>query len=265
MRRAMWGAATDIGRVRRVNEDAVLASPPVFAVADGMGGHAAGDVASAMCVDVLGALADIAPARLSREQVLHQIRKADAAVTSAAVHPDRIGMGTTLCLLAFVDGSPSGRCVLVANVGDSRAYRVGPGGLEQLTHDHTVTQELVDRGEIAPHEAEGHPESHVVTRSLGSGARLDIDWRLVEAGPRDVFVLATDGLTREVPPDEIATIVRASHSPQHATDALVAAALGAGGRDNVSVVVVVPDADPASSPVVDPLDAETDRRVGVLA
>lgn len=249
-----WGARTDVGRQRSVNEDAYLVRPPLFAVADGMGGHAAGDQASAITIDVLAEFAAItAP---TRHDVLRLIRKADAAIVQMASDPSKRGMGTTVCIVALLE-EQRGRA-LVANVGDSRVYLVGSDGWRQITRDHSLVQELLDAGSIDEAEVDHHPDRHVLTRSLGSGVSLEIDWWVVDAHRGERFVLASDGLTKELSPAEIVGIVSSNPDPQQAADRLVAAALDAGGRDNVTVVVVEPTTTVWS--VVgdaDPLDADT--------
>jgi serine/threonine protein phosphatase PrpC len=256
-----WAARSHPGLRRHRNEDSVLARPEVFAVADGMGGHAAGDLASQWTVAALDQVADAGP--VTRLAVLDAVRDADERLRRYA-RRRREDMGTTVCALA-VTGAGSGgpeRFGLL-NVGDSRAYRLRSGRLLQLTRDHSVVQELIDAGRITAADAPGHPERHVVTRSLGSDEHLDIDWWRIEPMRQDRYLLTTDGLTKEVTDDGIRSIIGSEPDPHRAADALVDAALARGGRDNVSVIVidvVLVDAPAVPAQGPDPLDDDTTPR-----
>jgi len=258
-----WGERTHAGLVRSRNEDAVLAAPPLFAVADGMGGHAGGDVASSITVETLARLAKFAT--LTRTDVLDAVRAADASIANEASEDTR-GMGTTLCGLAITTSLAHPERLVVFNVGDSRAYRLRDGEFEQLTQDHSVVQELVDAGEITHDQAAMHPDQHVITRSLGGGDHLDIDWWTLEPQAGDRYLLTSDGLTKELETPSIAAIVAKATTPKEAAKALVAAALGHGGRDNVSVVIVEivavegVGADTSQFVGSDPIDSDTAPR-----
>lgn len=228
-----WGARTDVGRRRSRNEDAYVARPPVFAVADGMGGHDRGDVAAAMAIESLATF-ETGPVR--RSDLLAAIRRGHDTITELAV-AEGASMGTTLCGVASTDGDEPG-ALLVFNIGDSRVYRLRRGSFAQMTHDHSVVQELLDDGSIAPAQARSHPERHVVTRSLGAGGHLDIDWWTVEPETGDRYLICSDGLVKEVDVATIATIIESDRAPQELADELVAASLEAGGNDNITVVVV---------------------------
>lgn len=229
-----WGAGTHTGLRRKRNEDAHLAAPPLFVVADGMGGHERGDVAAQLAVRKL---AEVVGTATTRAGVLDAVRAADREIWSRSGADTERAMGTTLCgLICLPDDA--GQTVLVFNVGDSRVYRRRGGQLEQLTHDHSVVQELIDEGHIQPHEAETHPERNVITRSLGSGDPVDVDWWSVEAAVGDTFLLCSDGLVKEVALARITAVLTASSDPQARADQLIAEALSSGGRDNVTVVVV---------------------------
>lgn len=231
-----WCAATDVGRVRSVNEDSVLADLPVFVVADGMGGHEAGDVASRLVVDEFSRLSD---GPLSQpEEVAEVIDRANRAIVDHSIrHPGCSGMGTTAVGLLLVEhsGAPSW---LVFNVGDSRAYRLADHRLEQLSVDHSYVQELVDSGEITPLAARVHPQRNVVTRALGvdSGVEPDLWLRSPAAGER--FLLCSDGLSGELDDATIAEVLSTSVSADAAARELVRRALEAGGHDNVTVLVL---------------------------
>ena len=229
------GSATDVGKRRSHNEDALLADDNVFAVADGVGGHAAGEVAAGLVVDALACL--VGRSDLAVDEVVSRIRVINSEVLDEARHAaDRRGMATTLALAILTQRA--GPAWIVAHVGDSRVYRIQSGRLEQLTTDHTEVAELVAAGQLTPSQAKRYPRRHVVTRSLGVRPPLDVDARLVTAHAGDRLLLCSDGLTGDVDDAEIAAVLRSASNPQTAADALVQAALTAGGSDNVSVIVV---------------------------
>jgi PPM family protein phosphatase len=237
----LFSAATDRGAVRAINEDSVLAATPVWIVADGMGGHERGDLASRAAIGAFTALVDAAPAQ--PREVLDAVRAANDAVRAL---PGSGISGTTLTGLALVDMEGAGPHWMAVNIGDSRTYRWNGRSLEQQSVDHSVTQELLDQGLLTPEEALlPHPHRNVVTRALGADDDVEADVWLVPLRGTQVFLLCSDGLTKELPDDEIARII-VFHDQQHSRDAdgpslaerLVGAAIAAGGRDNVSVVVV---------------------------
>ena len=231
--RTSWGSATDRGRVREVNEDALLAYPPVFLVADGMGGHDAGDLASRIAVEEFAQLAGQSSA--SSDDV-----HACFARTSSRIRTEftRGRQGGTTVAGAAVTEHDGGWYWLVFNVGDSRVYRCSEGALEQVSVDHSVVQELLDSGELTPDAARRHPERHVLTRALGTGEPPEPDYWLLPAGVDDRLLICTDGLTRELSDTEIADVLASVDDPQEASALLVQHALERGGRDNVSAVVV---------------------------
>jgi PPM family protein phosphatase len=233
-----WGAASDVGLVRAGNEDAFVAEPMVFGVADGMGGHQAGEVAS-----------DIA-ARIIRDRlgtgasnvgvVVASVVEANASIYQAAhASVDQQGMGTTLTALVVMraDESNVARFALV-NVGDSRTYLLRNGELHRATVDHSYVQELVNTGHISEDEARTHPRRNIVTRALGIEPTVRVDTWLVPMVHGDRFILCSDGLVDEVHDDDIAAIAIAATDPQVAAEQLIAKANANGGRDNVTVVVV---------------------------
>ncbi len=233
------GVSTHVGRIRRVNEDSALARGKVFAVADGMGGHAAGEVASGIAVDALGELAD--RAALRPEDILRQLRVANERIlTSAARNPEQSGMGTTAAGVAVVTAGGSDHWA-VFNVGDSRVYRHLAGRLSLVTVDHSEVRELIDAGIITPEEARRHPLRNVVTRSLGSEPYPTPDVWVFPPYPGERFIICSDGLPNEVDDDAIRTLVDENEEPAACAEALVGAAVEAGGRDNVTVVVVALD------------------------
>lgn len=244
-------ARTDVGAVRELNEDSctVLTEPMLLAaVADGMGGHAAGEVASAAAVRALGegigrlAETEGGPSLEALGELVH-------AAHQAVLDDGPAGSGTTLTLLTALDAA-EGRWA-VANVGDSRVYRRPAGSpvLQQLTVDHSAVQMLVDAGELTPDEARVHPRRNVITRALGSTEQLVVDVGEVHAAPGDRFLLCSDGLTGELLDEEVLALLEDNEDPQAAVDALVEAALWRGGRDNVTVVLVqLPDAPETAAP-----------------
>ena len=232
-----WGAATDTGRVRTANEDSLLAVATVFAVADGMGGHAAGEVASSVALEALRAALDDRPVTMAN--VIDAVRAANGAVFSRSLaEPTARGMGTTLTLIAPATGDDERDHLVVANVGDSRGYLFADGELRQLTRDHSYVEEMLAAGQITSEEARTHPHRHVVTRALGVEPSVAVDAWLVTPEPGDRYLLCSDGLVNEVDDEQIARILSETPDPQVAADGLVGAANTAGGRDNISVVVV---------------------------
>ncbi len=206
-------------------------NPPLFAVADGMGGHGAGDLASSLAIDAVKAAARLRP--LSEDGVLAAIDGANRAIVT---YEGARGMGTTIAGLALVE-TLSGDRLMVFNVGDSRVYRLTGGSLVQVTIDHSEVQELVEAGVITRDEARVHPRRNIVTRALGTTPPSRPDRWLLPAIPGDRYMVCSDGLYSEVPDEKIAVLL-ASGTPQGAAQALVAAAEEAGGHDNITVIVV---------------------------
>jgi PPM family protein phosphatase len=246
MIRFSHGVDTSVGRVRRVNEDSYLAIPPIYAVADGMGGHGSGDVASRLAVEALARCVMLRP--LFTEAVLHAVEEANRVIIE---HDGPNRMGTTVTGLAGLE-TIGGDRLMVFNVGDSRVYRLAAGRVEQLTVDHSEVQELVLAGVLTPEQARTHPRRNVVTRALGGGSELAIDHWLLPAAGGDRFLICSDGLFGELPDEAIATLLTAAH-PQQAAGALVAAANDAGGRDNITALVV--DIESADTPQFRPVQA----------
>jgi serine/threonine protein phosphatase PrpC len=224
-----YAAATDVGLIRTNNEDAYLAAPPLFAVADGMGGHRAGEVASAGAIRAL------------KEEVGHDTDSLVAAVhaanravyAQASQNPDLAGMGTTItALLATADGAQ------IVHVGDSRAYLLRDERLRRLTQDHTVVERLAREGKIPADDVDHHPQRSVLERALGVGPEVDVDVRLLDVHLGDRLLLCTDGLTTMLEDEEIQAILLEENEPDAASRRLVAEALKAGGKDNVTAVVV---------------------------
>ncbi|MET4061601.1 serine/threonine protein phosphatase PrpC [Arthrobacter sp. UYP6] len=244
--RAVFGYASDRGLRREQNEDSLIAADPVFAVADGMGGHEAGEVASSICVRTLGDAPFVGEhlPEIGAPELRALLREADAGIRDAT--GGRAGTTLTGAVLVRENGVP---CWLVFNVGDSRTYRLTGGVLEQITVDHSEVQELVDMGQITPDEALVHPRRHVVTRALGTGSDTEADYWLIPVVPGDRLLVCSDGLTGEVSDGQLQQILASEANPQDACASMVQAALRSGGRDNITVLVVdVEGADDRSGP-----------------
>ncbi len=223
------GSTTDIGRVRERNEDSILVTHPLYVVADGMGGHRGGQVASQVALETMEELATEGSGSLA-----DHVRRANRAVWDRSVEDERLsGMGTTLTA-ARIDGASA----LIAHVGDSRAYLLRDGMLRQLTTDHTLVDRMVKSGEITEAEAEVHPHKNVLTRALGTDEQVEVDEDSLALADGDRLLICSDGLTGMVTEDQIQAILENSDHPQQAADRLVKAANRAGGIDNISVVVL---------------------------
>jgi len=227
----LTGSVSHAGRVREHNEDRIGVSPErgLYVVADGMGGRSGGDVASCIAVETINRV------MVAGTPLCETIVQADLAISEAAsVGEDSVGMGTTVVVLLLTDSR-----FRIAWVGDSRAYRINKG-IRRLSRDHSVVQELIDRGTIDENEARSHPRRNVITRALGNiqgdASKIDEVTGVVREG--DIFILCTDGLYGLVPDAVIEKIVCSHADPQAAADVLVQAALDAGGSDNISVIVV---------------------------
>ncbi len=230
--------ASDLGRTRKTNEDAYglnlsnTEGACNFVVCDGMGGAAAGEVASRLAVDAM--LRAMSQGVLTPETFQHAVDAANASVHhSAGQDPSRAGMGTTLVAMAT-----RGDRAWVAHVGDSRAYRFRNSRLERLTHDHSLVDEQVRLGQLTPAQAETSPMRNVITRAVGTQDEVDADLIEFVVQPGDLYLLASDGLMREVDDEHIAQILRASRELEKACAQLIRAANDAGGRDNITCVLV---------------------------
>ena len=232
------GAATSTGLVRDTNEDNAYAGERIFAVADGMGGHAAGEVASALVVAALEALDQ--REEIKPDDVREALVEANQAML-ADEHPEREGMGTTVSGIALLDLSGKQHW-LVFNIGDSRVYRYADDSLSQLTVDHSEVEELLAQGLLTPEEALDYPRRNVVTRALGLPYAPQPDQWVLPARPGERFVICTDGLTNEISDDTIAEVLHKRVDAEKTAEDLVRRALESGGRDNVTVVVVDHDA-----------------------
>lgn len=239
-----WGSRSDVGLVRGHNEDSFLVRAPLFAVCDGMGGHAAGEVASSIAVSTI---AEKAPAGADDVLMGVAVEAANTAVMLGAEQGvGKPGMGCTASCCLIEEGK-----MAIAHVGDSRIYLLRHGSLVRVTHDHSYVEELVDSGQITADEARTHPSRSIITRALGSDPDMYADHFSLEVSNGDRVILCSDGLSSMIADSEIEALAVSSATPQQAADNLVAAALTAGGLDNVTVVVV---------DVVDDGTAEKSRR-----
>ena len=235
--RLVFAAATDVGRMRKNNEDSYLSSKPVAAVADGMGGHSAGEVASAIAIEELAALGDRGPwenETAATDDLKQAILRANRRIREMAASDRKLnGMGTTLVALL-----EDGDMVHVANVGDSRGYLLRQGELSQVTVDHSLVQELVDDGRLSPEDAERHPQRSVITRALGIDPEVEFDLFTYKLQVGDRLLLCSDGLTDVVGTAQIRNVLLRVRSPQKAARQLVTVANEQGGPDNITVIVV---------------------------
>jgi PPM family protein phosphatase len=259
---------TNTGRKRRRNEDSFVCEPPLFAVADGMGGAQAGEIASSLAAAALsGALKEgdniTSPAAVLL--VVQLIQEANRRVHERATHDSAAsGMGTTMTV-ALVGSDNE---VAIGHVGDSRAYQLRAGVLVQLTDDHSLVAELVRRGELTAAEAEIHPQRSVITRALGTDPEVEVDVFVVDGLPGDVFLLCSDGLSTMVDADTIAVLVdRNRPDLRGAARALIAAANDGGGEDNITAVLfeLTADGQSASAPYVDDEEDTLHPEDGVVA
>ncbi len=226
-----WGARSDVGLVRGHNEDSFLLRAPLFMVSDGMGGHASGEVASSIAIETVG---EQAPGTADDVLLGAAVESANMSVIEASEQGiGKPGMGCTATAVLI-----EGNRMAVAHVGDSRAYVLRQGTLVRITHDHSYVEELVDSGQITADEARTHPSRSIITRALGSDPDMYADHFSLEVNDGDRVILCSDGLSSMISDAEIESLAVSSATPQQAADNLVAAALTAGGSDNVTVVVV---------------------------
>lgn len=225
-----FGSRTDVGCVREQNEDSLVVQPPLFVVADGMGGHAAGEVASEIAVRTI---AELAPKDADAEALGKAVEQANRDIINAAlIGEGREGMGTT-CTAAILQGNR----LVIAQVGDSRAYLLHSGVLTQLTRDHSLMANMIEAGQITPEEARTHPSRSVITRALGNDPNTVPDLYEINVEEGDRLLLCSDGLSSMLEDDEIQAVMNRIPDPQRCASTLVSGALVAGGLDNVTVVI----------------------------
>ncbi len=230
------GSASDVGRVRTVNQDLPLESPNLYAVADGMGGHVGGEVAARVAVETLERAFEHAP---TLDGLRAAFNEANGAVwQESQVNADLRGMGTTLTAMALVGGTGGKDVLALANVGDSRAYIFSGGELSQVTADHSLAEERMRHGEMTEEEAAVHPQRHILTRALGVSSEVEADMWELELHTGDRVLLCSDGLSNEVSTEEMAEILRDVDDPDEAARRLIEVANEHGGADNITVVIV---------------------------
>ena len=223
-------ARTDVGRVRSSNQDAVIVAPGLAGVADGMGGHQGGEVASAAARDLL--IEFLGDQEMSEGVLKTAVENVNQRIFVQQAEDEKLsGMGTTLTALWFDEKS-----IIMAHVGDSRAYRLRDGELKQMTHDHSLVEELVRQGMLTPEQAACHPMRNVITRAVGTEADIEVDLSTEERHPGDLWLICSDGLHGMVS-DERMKAILTGNEPEKAADLLLEAALEAGGRDNISLVI----------------------------
>lgn len=228
------GSATDVGLRRRINEDSLLSQHPVFLVADGMGGHEAGEVASAAALAAFEPLLGLPSVRV--EDAVGIVDRARDSVDALATG-SQAGAGTTLSGVLVSQHNGDGYW-LVVNLGDSRTYRLAEGELEQISVDHSVVQELVDSGQMTAEEAASAAERNVITRALGAGSDSDADFWMLPASAGDRILVCSDGLSGELDAAAIRRVLITEVAPQDAAEQLVQEALASGGRDNITAIVL---------------------------
>jgi PPM family protein phosphatase len=231
--RLNYGFGSHRGLRRQLNEDSLVVTGNLFAVADGMGGHEAGEVASRICVETLASGVKQVRDDLTAEQLQQLMVSSDDAIRRVADSR----AGTTLAGVAIVR-ERQGLYWMVFNVGDSRVYRMSEGEFSQVSVDHSEVQEMVDEGLLSREEARHHPRRHVITRALGTGEASAADFWMLPVHDGDRLMVCSDGLTSEVDDDEILQELSVHHAPQDAVDALIRSALRSGGRDNITIIVV---------------------------
>ncbi len=228
----MYGG-THVGNVRTGNEDAYCINDTWCAVADGMGGHKGGEVASRTAIEAVTAY--LATRALTPETIAEAVVYANRRVHDMAMNDAALdNMGTTFC--GVFD---CGNTLCIANVGDSRCYSVSPGEMKQITQDHSIVAELVRQGTLRPTDIATHPHKHVITRAIGTAGYVDVDCMTLAPSSGDILVVCSDGLTDMLSDERICDVVR-NTAPERVCDALIAAALDAGGVDNVTVIVILP-------------------------
>lgn len=238
-------ALTDVGQRRKINQDCVYASvepvgnlPNLFIVADGMGGHKAGDFASRFAVNAvresIGASQETNPIKLIRDAIELANR---GILRESDEHEEMRGMGTTIVVTTIID-----RYAYTANVGDSRLYLLGDT-LNQITKDHSLVEEMVRLGEITEAEARNHPDKNIITRAVGATSNVDIDFFDYKVGPGVIILMCSDGLSNMVEDEEIRRILRRTISIEEKARVLVETANENGGKDNIAVILVEPDSD----------------------
>ena len=254
--RLRWGGASHVGQVRQVNQDSLFVGTGLFVVADGMGGHAGGEIASRIAVETMeseleGADGDVRPPRRVLDLVTAVQAANDRVWAQSEDEPELAGMGTTVVAIGIVEEDSEVRLAIV-NVGDSRAYRLSGGQLDQISDDHSLVGELFREGRLTADEARAHPQKNIVTRAVGIDRYVAVDEFQILPRTGDRYLLCSDGLTDELTEDDIASVLRTVAEPEAAAEDLVRQANEAGGRDNITLIVVDVVDDGGSPVAADP-------------
>lgn len=260
-----WGSITHTGHRRELNQDALLVAYPLFIVADGMGGHMGGEIASASTIARLQGVAD--DGKVNAKSIEKALAR---AVKDIIAHPDTTDEGTgTTVTGVYLDTTTAEPTWVTLNIGDSRVYLLRDGSLVQITTDHSVVQELIAAGRLSPEEAESHPYGNVITRAVGpSELSVHPDYVRLDVIDGDRFVICSDGLTKELTDYGIGHFLAEHADPSAAVEAMLAASLDNGGRDNVTIIVLDvarvggPDSHGSVTPLVDEIDDDTAERAG---
>ncbi len=235
-------AITDVGKKRNLNEDSYIADGSIFAVADGMGGHRAGEVASVTALDILKTGLTKRSKETLEHRIIRAVKQANQDIYKRALKDlDMRGMGTTLTV-----AMPNGDKLYIGHVGDSRLYLLRDGKLSQLTNDHSLVAQMVQSGHLKPEEAEVHPQRSIITRAIGSEIDVEVDLSIEDILPGDRFLLCTDGLSAMLSDNEIAEVLRDKEDLDEAARELISWANDRGGKDNITVVLFEPDSGPTS-------------------
>ncbi len=247
-----FGVKSDKGMVREINEDSykIISGypgiPSAFIVADGMGGHNSGEIASKLAVDFISNYILSSPSSFTAEKdipsaISHMIEKANSSIYNSSMeHANNYGMGTTLTVAVECSGVAAGcgKKLYIGHIGDSRAYVVRHSGIERITTDHSFIEELIKSGSLTREEAENHPKKNIITRALGCVESIESDIYISDIMENDIFIICTDGLTNMLGEDVIKKMAQEFDNPQEACDRMVEAANKNGGNDNITVVVI---------------------------
>ncbi len=239
----MVGAVTDVGLIREINQDCMFAgsieSFPLYIVADGMGGHNAGEIASSMAVDIIEKVFTVNKDKLISEESIKQTIEEAIVTANEKIYlqskkiPDYAGMGTTITLAYIFENK-----IYIGHVGDSRAYFITKDEIKQITDDHSLVNELIKNGSITPEEAINHPQKNLITRAVGTSSDIQLDFYVLDYKPNDILIICSDGLTNMLNDDDIMKLIKSEDDIDIACNNLISIANENGGRDNITVIVI---------------------------
>lgn len=239
----MVGAVTDVGLIRENNQDCMFAgsieSFPLYIVADGMGGHNAGEIASSMAVDIIEKVFTVNKDKLISEESIKQTIEEAIVTANEKIYlqskkiPDYAGMGTTITLAYIFENK-----IYIGHVGDSRAYFITKDEIKQITDDHSLVNELIKNGSITPEEAINHPQKNLITRAVGTSSDIQLDFYVLDYKPNDILIICSDGLTNMLNDDDIMKLIKSEDDIDIACNNLISIANENGGRDNITVIVI---------------------------